>query len=198
MATGFNISTFKARGLTLGGARPSLFEVFLRIPDGVAADAASADKFRFTCRAAQLPAATIGNVEVPYFGRRIKLAGDRVFADWAVTVMNDEDFLVRSMFEKWSNSLNRLEANIRDTAYAGSENAYKTDLSVIQYGKDGKILRSYDIIGAFPTTVDAIALDWDSQNQIETFGVTFSYDYWLPNNETVNAYLGQAQTPITS
>jgi len=76
MASGFNISTFKTRGLTLGGARPALFEVYLAIPDGVAADADSSDKFRFTCRAAQLPAATIGEIEIPYFGRKIKLAGD--------------------------------------------------------------------------------------------------------------------------
>lgn len=198
MATGFNISTFKSRGLTLGGARPTLFEVYLRIPNGVQADVASADKFRFTCRAAQLPAATVANVEVPYFGRRVKFAGDRSFADWTVTVMNDEDFVVRSMFEKWSNSLNRLESNVRDTVYAGNENSYKADLSVLQYGKDGALLRSYDIIGAFPTTVDAIALDWDSQNQVETFTVTFSYDYWLPNNERVNSYLGQAVSPISS
>ena len=104
MASGFNISTFKTRGLTGGGARPALFEIYLSIPDGVGADAESADKFRFTCRAAQLPAATVGSIEIPYFGRKIKFAGDRTFTDWTVTVMNDEDFLVRSMIEKWSNA----------------------------------------------------------------------------------------------
>ena len=198
MASGFNISTFKSRGLTFGGTRPALFEVYLRIPVGVGADQSSADKFRFTCRAAQLPAATIGNVEIPYFGRRVKVAGDRTFADWSVTVMNDEDFLVRSMFEKWSNSLNRMESNVRDTLYSLNENSYKTDLTVIQYGKDGSQIRAYDIIGAFPTVVDAITLDWDSQNQIETFTTTFTYDYWLPRDETVNPYLGQAISPIST
>jgi hypothetical protein len=112
--------------------------------------------------------------------------------------MNDEDFLVRSMFEKWSNSLNRLEANVRDTAYSGNENSYKTDLSVIQYGKDGTAIREYHIIGAFPTSVDAISLNWDSASQIETFGVTFAYDYWLPANESINAYAGQAVTPVST
>jgi hypothetical protein len=102
------------------------------------------------------------------------------------------------MFEKWSNSLNRLEANIRDTAYAANENSYKTDLSVIQYGKDGTAIRQYDIIGAFPTSVDAISLNWDSASQIETFGVTFAYDYWLPANESINAYAGQAVTPVST
>jgi hypothetical protein len=102
------------------------------------------------------------------------------------------------MFEKWSNSLNRLESNVRDAAYSGNENSYKTDMSVIQYGKDGSNIRQYDIIGAFPTSIDAIGLDWDSQNAIETFNVTFSYDYWLPANETINNYLGQATSPVSS
>jgi len=198
MASGFNISTFKSRGLTSGGARPSLFEVYLTIPPFVAAATGSDTKFRFTCRAAQLPAATIGTVNVPYFGRTIKLAGDRVFADWTVTVMNDEDFLVRSMFEKWSNELNKLQANVRQTY--NSEADYKAVLNVIQYSKDGNVIRSYDIIGAFPTTVDAITLDWDTTNQIEQFGVTFSYDYWLPTEgtELVNAYYGDATSPVST
>jgi len=159
MASGFNISTFKSRGLTLGGVRPALFEVYLTIPTFVAADTGSDSKFRFTCRGAQLPAAQLGTVEVPYFGRTIKFAGDRTFADWTVTVMNDEDFLVRSMFEKWSNELNKLQANVRK-AYQ-SENDYKATMNVIQYSKDGKVIRGYDIIGAYPSTVDAIDLNWE-------------------------------------
>jgi hypothetical protein len=198
MASGFNISTFKARGLTSGGARPSLFEVYLTIPSFVAAATGSDTKFRFTCRAASLPAATVGTVNVPYFGRTIKLAGDRTFADWTVTIMNDEDFIVRAMFEKWSNELNKLQANVRK-AY-NSENDYKAILNVIQYSKDGIPIRSYDIIGAFPTSVDAITLDWDTTNQIEQFGVTFAYDYWLPTigSELVNSYYGEAVSPVAT
>jgi hypothetical protein len=198
MASGFNISTFKTRGLTLGGARPALFEIYLIPPPGVGADQDSQDKFRFTCRGASIPAATIQAIDIGYFGRKIKVQGDRTFTDWQVTVMNDEDFLVRSMFEKWSNALNRLESNVRDPNFSGDESSYKTDMNVIQYGKDGTVLRQYDIIGAFPTTVSDIQLDWDTTNQIETFTVTFAYDYWLPAEEGVNSYLDDAVDPISS
>jgi hypothetical protein len=73
-------------------------------------------------------------------------------------------------------------------------------MNVIQYNKDGSVGRAYDIIGAFPTNVDAIALDWDTTNQIQTFGVTFAYDYWLPATETErnNPYFAQATTPIST
>jgi hypothetical protein len=182
----------------MGGARPTLFEIYLIPPPGVGADQDSQDKFRFTCRGASIPAATIQAIDVGYFGRKIKVQGDRTFTDWQVTVMNDEDFLVRSMFEKWSNALNRLESNIRDPNFTGDENSYKTDMNVIQYGKDGELIRQYDIIGAFPTTVSDIQLDWDTTNQIETFTVTFAYDYWLPAEENTNAYLSDAVSPVSS
>lgn len=188
----FNIAAFKSNGLVYGGARPSLFNVFLSVPQGIGIDNVSADKFRFVCRAAELPASTVASFDVPYFGRKIKLAGDRTFEDWSVTVMNDEDFSVRSLFETWSNALNRMVANVRDTAVSAEQ--YKVDLEIYQYAKDGAILRSYTLVGAFPTEIGAIALDWDSTSQIETFTVNFSYDYWVPGIESSDKKAGGVNT----
>ena len=192
----FNISTFKTNGLVYGGARPALFKVILSVPNGINISNVSVSKFSFMCKAASLPAAEIGVTPAGYFGRQIKLAGDRTFGDWAVTVNNDEDFSVRALFETWSNAINRLVSNVRDPVLATEE--YKVDLEVIQYAKDGTEIRSYTMIGAWPTTIGEITLDWDTQNQIEQFGVTFAYDYWVPLLESsdkkaggVNVYGGQ-------
>ena len=194
----FNISTFKENGLVYGGARPSLFNVFLSVPTGIGIDLVSVDKFRFVCRTAELPESTVGSIDIPYFGRRIKVAGERSFAGWGVTVMNDEDFSVRAMFEAWSNAINRMVANVRDPAISAEQ--YKVDMEVFQYGKDGSTIRSYRLIGAFPTQIGAISLGWESQNAIEEFSVNFEYDYWIPGIETsdkkagsVNAYGGLAE-----
>jgi hypothetical protein len=188
----FNISTFKSNGLVYGGARPSLFNIFLSVPQGLGIDNTSVDKFRFVCRSAELPESTVSAIDVPYFGRKVKVAGDRSFGDWSVTVMNDEDFAVRSMFEAWSNALNRMVSNVRDPNVA-AEN-YKTDLEVIQYGKDGSAIRSYMFVGAFPTQIGSIALSWDSASAIEEFPVTFSYDYWIPIIETSDKKAGGINT----
>ena len=188
----FNISTFKENGLVYGGARPSLFNVFMSVPAGIGIDNVSVDKFRFVCKTAELPESQVGSIDIPYFGRKIKVAGERNFADWAVTVMNDEDFSVRAMFEAWSNALNRMVSNVRDPAVS-SEN-YKVDLEVIQYGKDGSTIRSYQLVGAFPTAIGAIGLNWESQNAIEEFGVNFSYDYWVPLTETSDKKAGGVNT----
>lgn len=194
----FNISAFKENGLVYGGARPSLFNVFLSVPSGIGIDNVSVDKFRFVCESAELPPSVISSIDIPYFGRKIKVAGERAFGAWAVSVMNDEDFSVRALFESWSNAINRMVANVRDPAVA-VEN-YKVDLEVVQYAKDGTKIRSYLLVGAFPTQVGAIALSWDSQNAIEKFAVSFEYDYWIPLTESsdkkaggVNTYGAQAE-----
>jgi hypothetical protein len=184
----FNIATFKTNGLVYGGARPSLFNVFLSVPGGIGIDNVSVQKFTFVCRTAELPEMTISNIEVPYFGRKIKVAGERSFADWSVTVMNDEDFSVRAMFEAWNNAINRLVSNVRDPNLSAEQ--YKTDLEIFQYGKAGEILRSYTLIGAFPLQLGAISLGWDSANAVEEFTVNFSYDYWVPGVEASDKKAG--------
>lgn len=184
----FNINQFKQAGLVYGGARPSLFNIFLTVPVGIGIDNVSVDKFRFVARAAELPASEVGSFEVPYFGRTIKLAGERTFSAWSVTIMNDEDFSVRAMFEAWSNALNRMVANVRDPVLAAEQ--YKTDLEVIQYAKDGSEIRSYVLVGAFPTTIGAINLDWSTTGNVEEFTVNFAYDYWVPNIEASDKKAG--------
>jgi hypothetical protein len=142
-------------------------------------------KARFTCRAAEIPDSTIASIEVPYFGRKIKVAGERTFSDWSVTIMNDEDFVVRSMFEAWSNQLNKLEGNFRTNQLSAEQ--YKVDLYVTQFSKSGDTLRSYRFVGAFPTVISNISLGWDTQNAIEEFSVNFAYDYWLPEDEKLSS-----------
>ena len=180
----FNINEFKSRGLTKGGVRPSLFQV--QINPNIGEDAVALDKFVFTCRASEVPAATVDSINVPYFGRQVKLAGDRTFADWSVTVMNDEDYLVRNMFEDWSNKINQLVGNVK--LLAG--NSYKnTDALVTQFSKDGSVIRAYNFVGIFPVQVSNMALDWDNTNAIQTFDVTFAYDYWVPVQVTGSTFI---------
>jgi len=171
----FNINEFRKQGLASGGVRPSLFEVV--ISPGIGEDTATLTKFTFTCEASEIPDATIGSVQVSYFGRQIKLAGDRTYQDWSVTVINDEDFTVRNMFEAWSNQMNQFVGNLK----LSKNNSYKNGSAIVtQYGKSGDKLRSYEFVGIFPTVISNIGLNWGEQNQIQRFGVTFSYDYWVP------------------
>ena len=179
----FNIDEFSAQGIIRGGQRPSLFKVrFSALPPGV--PSASGD-LEYMCRSAQIPSSTIEPIEVPYFGRKIKVAGDRVFQDWTITLINDEDFRHRNMFEAWHNKINALISNRQDS---DSEDLldYKVQAEVLQFGKagpgdDSGVVRAYTFRGLWPSDVSSINLDWDAGNVIGTFDVTLSYDYWVPS-----------------
>ncbi len=187
----FNVSTFAARGLPFGGARPSLFEVFLSLPPGLAEPAAEA-QFQFVCKATSLPTSTVGEIQVPYFGRKVKMAGNRTFENWQVTVMNDEDFLVRNAFELWSSFINSHENNLRDPSVITEQGlaSYRTQATVRHYAKTGVFAggtssgdaaiptRSYTFNNIFPLNVGNIELNWETTDAVEEFTVEFAYDYW--------------------
>jgi hypothetical protein len=170
----FNINEFKSE-LTGGGARPSLFQVQITNPIVPAADF----KVPFMARAANLPASELGSYTVPYFGREVKYAGDRTFGDWTITVINDEDFLIRNAMEAWSNAIASHDANNRSLPQN-----YKSNGLITQYSKDGSPLRSYIFEGMFPLTISEISMDWSTTNAIEDFTVTFQYDFWRVEGAT--------------
>jgi len=168
----FNVNEIRSQ-LTLGGARNSLFQVQFQNPANGAGDL----KVPFMVRTAQIPSSDLGIIEVPYFGRKIKLAGDRTFADWTVTVINDEDFAIRNALEQWSNQINSLQGNLR-TFSGAAPSLYKANAEVTHFSKTGVPIRTYKFNGIFPQTISTIDVDWNATDSIEEFTVTFQYDYW--------------------
>jgi len=167
----FSVSEIRAN-LALGGARSTLFQVFIPNPVSAAANL----KIPFLCKAASLPGQTLGQIQVGYFGRKIKIAGDRTFQDWQTTIINDEDFLIRNSIEAWSYAINSTDTNLRNFADA-SQLQYETDATVTQFSKTGVPIREYTFHNIWPVSIDPIQLDWDQADQIEQFNVTWSVDY---------------------
>lgn len=181
----FNVSQFRSQ-LKYDGARPNMFLVrFLNAGD-VRFDA----RTEFFVNASEIPPAQIGMIEIPYFGRRIKVPGDRVFPQWTVQIMNDEDFAIRGALENWSNQMNSLAGNVR------LNNRYLSDAEVVQFSKTGQELRTYKFRNIFPTDVSPIALSWSSTDSIEEFTVSFQYDWWEVSNAVAPA--GNAEAAISS
>ncbi len=168
----FNINELRSQ-LVFGGAKNSLFQVQIFNPATTVADL----KTPFMVKATSIPASTLGMVEVPYFGRKVKIAGDRTFEEWSVTVINDEDFLVRNAMEQWSASINSHQGNITSFGSA-SPLQYKSTALVTQFSKTGVPIREYTFNGIYPTSVAAIEMAWETVDQIEDFVVTFQYDWW--------------------
>jgi len=178
----FNINDIRSQ-LQFGGARPSLFQVIISNPINPLADI----KVPFLCKVAQLPASTLGLIEVPYFGRRLKMAGDRRFDPWTVNIINDEDFAVRNAMEQWNNYINLYQGNVTALP-TGAPSEYKSQATVTQFGKAGEVLRTYQFNGIYPESISTIDLAWATVDEIEEFQVTFQYDTF----EVLNGITGDA------
>ena len=173
------ISNFKS-ALIGGGARPNLFEVELTtLPNGVSWDA---DNFRYMCKASSLPASNIAAIDVPFRGRIFKVAGDRTIETWSVTIINDEDFKLRNAFEQWMEQIAKLDNNLGATlpeSYMTNATVYQlgrgsTPSSVNSDGNSNSVLKEYEFVDIFPTTISAIDLSYDSSDTIEEFTVDFN------------------------
>jgi hypothetical protein len=162
------IDAFKTNALRNGGARANLFEVELTggIGDG--------RLFSFMCKGAQLPGSVIAQIDVPYRGRQLKVAGDRTFENWTVTVFNDNENKLRGEFEEWMNSINAHESNTGIL----SPSAYYAQLKVTQLDRQNRPTKAYKIVDAFPVNIGAIDLSYDANDAIEEFTVEFAYQYW--------------------
>lgn len=167
------VDDFKSK-LKGGGARPNLFNCKVNFPAYALGDA---ELTSFMVKAANLPSSQTGLITVPFRGRQLKIAGDRTFETWTVTVINDTDFAVRDAMERWMNGINSHNAN---TGFSDPAE-YQTDLTVEQLDKDGIVLKSYNFRSCFPTNIGAIELSYETVDAIEEFTVEFQVQYWESN-----------------
>ena len=194
MAKRGTIDDFKAN-VASDFARPNLFQVDLAFPSGIINNASLVNLGKFTVRAANLPSSQVGVIEVPFRGRVLKIAGDRTFEPWTITVQNDSNFALRNAFELWSSSIQAYNENFTSAAGLGDQDdstGYFSDMSVHQLArdvKDGekpKVLKSYKFYNVFPSNLAAIDLDFGNNDAIEEFTVELQTQYWTPLTPTSN------------
>ena len=172
-----NIIEFKSR--LNGGVRPNLYEVDINFPSGVGDRVSLKEEGQYLCRSTSLPTHSQGLIEVPFRGRFLKIPGDRTFEAWTATFYNTSDFNLRAAFENWINIANQTDENI---GVVGGLDSLFTDVTVRQLSKDsagGKnsVLRTYRLVDAWPTSVGAINVAFDSNDALEEFDVEFQFQY---------------------
>jgi hypothetical protein len=180
----FQLNDFRNK-LVAGGARPSQFEMQLTWPDairGVTNVTQAESDFRFFCQISEIPPSQVGQVTVPYFGRKLNYVGDRVFPNLNVTIINDEDFKVRKALEVWSQACTDHASTVSVFAGGNAAGSYATDGVVTQYSRNngGSAIQAYKFIGMFPINIAAIPLDWNAVDSFESFTCEFVYQWWEP------------------
>ena len=173
-----NISDFKAK-LAGGGARSNQFKVTMPFP-GYASVGGEIEDLAFLCKATSIPSMEITNINVPFRGRAIKIAGDRTIPSWSVTVYNDTNFRLRNAFERWQNGIN----NMSDNEGLTNPVDYQVDAFLDHLDRNGNTIKSYTLRGVYPTAIASIPLDYDEKTVIEEFEVTLEYQFFDTNTTT--------------
>lgn len=183
----FKIEDFrKALG---AGSRPNLFQVKVTLPTAYAVSG-----FEYVCRAASLPASTTGLIDIPLNGgRRLKMGGARQFPEWTTTVLNDENFYIRSNFEKWQADIAKTNFNLGQVGNR-TVNVGATPSSIItgtveifQLDYKGESIGTsveYKLFNCWPSDMSTIDLSYDSVDVVEEFTITWSYDYFTTANQS--------------
>jgi len=144
-------------------ARPTLFRVEVAgILD---------ESLEFVCKAANLPASTMGVIEVPYMGRKLKIPGDRTYSEWSLTIMNDSSMLIKKQLEDWQNTINDVLLNVGPNQVFSSMH----DAKVQQLGTDSSVLAEYILEGCWPMEIGETELSFESNDTISEFSVTLAY-----------------------
>ena len=169
----FNVDQFKA-ALVGGGARANQFFVALSFPTYVTLGAAATAQAAFLVNAATLPGSIVNPTIVPYRGREVKLAGERVFQPWTITVLNDVSFNIRNQLERWMAGMNDLQNNSGRT----NPRDYQANLTVTQLDRNNNPLKVYTLHSAFPVDLGDIQLNYGDNDTIESYTVTFQYQHF--------------------
>ena len=173
-----NINDFKSK-LRGGGARANQFRVVMPFP-GFASLGGETENMSFLCSSSSLPGMTVTETPIPFRGRTLYVAGDRTFETWTNTILNDTDFKIRNAYERWLNGIN----NMSDNEGLVNPADYQVDAFIDQLDRNGNVLKSYTFRGMFPTSIDDIALSYDTNNVVESFTATHRYQYFETNTTT--------------
>jgi hypothetical protein len=175
--TTFNVERFKS-ALTNGGARPNQFAVQLSYPTYVTGAALAVARSPFLVNIAELPGQTVNPAIVQYRGREVKFVGDRIFAPWTITVLNDAEMSIRNAMEQWMNGMEDYANKFGRL----QPSEYQRDLDVFQLDRNGNILKSYKLVNSFPVDLSPVALDFGANDQISQFTVTFQYQHFTTSS----------------
>lgn len=165
-----DISKFKGL-LGAGGARPNQFRILLSFPSYVAVPN---PEYSLLVTGAAVPASNVNPTLVQYRGREVKLAGERIFDPWTITIVNDTEFSLRRPFEEWMNGMN----NLVDNTGVLTPRDYQIDLEVEHLDRNDEVLQTYKLHSAFPINMSEIALQYGQNDVIEEFTVTFQYQHY--------------------
>ena len=161
----FSIDIFRAN--FGNAARNSLFYIAL-LP--ASSSKLSYGKMTFLVRSTSIPAWSVEKKELGWQGYKMPFGGATVHDDWTCTFMVDKEAAIYKTMVDWKNMVHNAKTNVY-----GDPVDYMRDQRIQLLSLDGtKSILDIDLIGAFPTQVGTLELNYDNSD-VATFQVTFAY-----------------------
>ena len=158
---------------------------------------------KFHVRSASLPASTFGAIPVNFRGRTVLYPGERVYAPWTITVLDDNKAdnttSLYTQFHDWSDQINDHDGNVMTIA-GGTQlgDAFHTsDWTIYQLSANSEEITGTNPIRktilhhCWPVRVGEIQFDMSKDNQLAAFEVEVRFSY-------MDVSTGEASVPAGS
>lgn len=160
-----------------GGLRANRFLVVGDFPQGV--DATNpAEQFTYHVRGANIPASDLSQIGVPYRGREYKIPGNRTYATWQMTLIDDTNFTLWQKFHKWANLINSHTDNVPTNGINLNFTGLMKDWSVKQLDINGTCVRHVKLHKCWPSVIGEISFLMEDNESFCTYTVDLEYQYF--------------------
>ncbi len=171
-----------------GGYRPNRFRVTGQVGAGTKTSI-------FHIKSASLPASSISTLQIPYKGRFFKVPGNRLYDTWTITILDDvpptgsqtSGSDLWQSFHDWSEQFNShvdneiLPSMLYD--FGAGKGSDSDELGMINWTVEqldlvGASTKKITLYNCWPTKVGAVVLNMDNYEELVTFPVTLTYQYF--------------------
>ena len=190
--TYYSVSDLKTRILNI--AQTSIYHVKFAVPPAVSSFIAANGRgvtpenisnIELLCSETTLPGTSLATHDVTsdYHGVTEKMAYRRIYDDTIdLTFYVDRNYNVVEFFDGWIDYISGLGSTFGREAYKSAythyrmnyPEKYKSDMYVVKYEKDIGNTLNYTFVGAFPTSVTSVPVNYQASELLQ-YNVSFSY-----------------------
>lgn len=127
--------------------------------------------FNILCENCTLPGRQITTFDYQLLRQSIKVPNGYMNEEVTFTFLLTNDFYVKKIFDSWSTAVINF-----DNYRANYLEDYKGTIQIYQLDKLENKIYGVELINAFPTSLNGIALDNNSENTVQRFSVSIAYE----------------------
>lgn len=136
------------------------------------------DALEIRAQSTQIPGRSFGDILIPYKGSPgIQVPGKLTMSHiWPCVFVEGLDRKVFDAITSWKQAVTDAR-----TGKGGLDSLIKKDIYLRLTDGDGNVTNKIKLVGCYPRAMDDVPVAYDTE-AVLMYTVTFSFDYWEPNN----------------